>query len=185
MLKNIGKVVGLYPMPVTIVGTEIDGIINWINIAHVGIVGNDCMMLSMGKVHHSNIGIRKNKTLSVSLINQDMVEAADYVGLVSGKKANKADVFDYFKGDLEGAPMIKNAPLTMECEVVDVYETEYHEQFIIRPVNTFVQEELLDEDGKIDFVKLSPVLFEMQKRRYLSVGDQIADCWSIGKNYSK
>lgn len=185
MLKNIGSVVGLYPMPVTVVGTEVDGNINWINIAHVGIVGMGEMMLSMGKVHHSNIGIRKNKTLSVSLVNLDMLEAADYVGLVSGKKMDKSQVFEYFYGDLKGAPMIKNAPVTMECEVVDVYETEHHEQFIIRPVNTYVDEACLDENGKIDYTKVNPVLFEFQKRTYLSVGEVLGNAWSIGQSFGK
>lgn len=183
MQKNIGNVVGMYPMPVTIVGTEVDGVINWINISHVGVIGMNSMMLSMGKMHHSNIGIRKNKTVSVSLVSQDMIEVADYVGLVSGKTTDKSDVFEYFYGELENAPLIKNAPLTMACEVVDVFETESHEQFVIRPISTYVQEEYLDENDKIDFVRLSPVLFEMQKRRYLATGEALADCWQVGKNY--
>lgn len=185
MQKNIGNVIGLYPMPVTIVGTEIDGAVNWINIAHVGVIGMDRMMLSMGKAHHSNKAVKKNQTLSISLVNRDMIEAADYVGLVSGKSVDKSDVFEYFYGDLNGAPMIKNAPLTMECEVVDVFETKTNEQFIVKPVNTYVEEEYLDENDIIDFVKLSPVLFEMQKRRYLSTGESLANCWSVGKNFKK
>lgn len=183
MQKNIGRVVGMYPMPVTVVGTEIDGKVNWINIAHVGVIGMDSMMLSMGKVHYSNIGIRKNKTVSISLITADMIPAADYVGLVSGENIDKSSVFDYFKEELNGAPLIKNAPITMECEVVDIFETKTHEQFIVKPVNTYVQDQYLDENGKIDFVKVSPVLFEMQKRRYLSTGQALADCWNIGKTF--
>ncbi|MCH4886877.1 flavin reductase family protein [Acidaminobacter sp. JC074] len=183
MQKNIGNVIGMYPMPITIVGTEIDGKVNWINIAHVGVIGMDSMMLSMGKAHYSNIGIRKNKTVSISLITADMIPAADYVGLVSGKNTDKSDVFEFFNGHLQGAPLIKNAPVTMECEVVDVFETETNEQFVVKPINTYVQEEYLDENGKIDFVKVSPVLFEMQKRRYLSTGGALADCWHIGKTF--
>lgn len=185
MLKNIGNVVGMYPMPVTIVGTEVDGVVNWINISHVGVIGMDSMMLSMGKMHHSNIGIRKNRTLSVSLITHDMIEAADYVGLVSGKTIDKSNVFDYFYSPLEHAPLIKSAPLTMACEVVDVFETETHEQFVVRPVSTYVEEAYLDENDKIDFVKLNPILFEMAKRRYLSTGEAISYCWQAGKNYNK
>lgn len=183
MQKNLGSVLGMYPMPVTIVGTEVDGKVNWINIAHVGVIGMDSMMLSMGKLHHSNIGIKKNKTVSISLITEDLVQAADYIGLVSGKNTDKSKVFEYFKGSLEGAPLIKHAPITMECEVVDVFETETNEQFVVKPVNTYVQDVYLDENDKIDFVKVSPVLFEMQKRRYLSTGEALADCWSIGKTY--
>ncbi|MCH4889230.1 flavin reductase family protein [Acidaminobacter sp. JC074] len=180
MQKNIGSVNGLYPMPVTIVGTQVDGRVNWINIAHVGIVAGD-MMLSMGKRHHSNIGIRKNKTLSINLLDASMMIEADYVGLVSGNSTDKSEVFDYYKGQLEGAPLIKNAPLVMECEVIDVYETDLHEHFIVRSLNTYVEEDCLDTDGNIDFLKVNPLLFEMSKRRYLSLGDEVGMCWHEGK----
>ncbi len=48
-MKNIGKVNALYPTPVTIVGTTVDGKINWINIAHVGIIGINEIILSIIK----------------------------------------------------------------------------------------------------------------------------------------
>lgn len=182
MHKNIGSVNALYPMPVTIIGSEIDGKANWVNIAHVGIVAGD-MILSMGKKHYTNIGIRKNKTLSVNLVNKEMLVAADYVGIVSGNNVDKSQVFEYFHGELKGAPMIKNASITMECEVIDVYETELHENFVVRSLNTYVDEKCLDENGKIDYTKVSPILFEFPNRSYLSVGDFLEDPWSIGRQY--
>lgn len=185
MKKNIGSVVGLYPTPVTIVGTEIDGKVNWINIAHIGIVGHDSMLLSINKMHYSNEGIKKNKTVSINLVNQDMLVEADYVGLVSGKKVDKSDVFEYFTGKLSGAPLIKNAPVVMECEVSDIYDTEHHDNFIVKPVNTYVDEQYLNENGKINYEQVKPILFEMQNRQYLSVGDVVAKCWNIGNEYKK
>ncbi|SDH97490.1 hypothetical protein [Desulfosporosinus hippei] len=38
MKKNLGSVNTLYPMPVVIVGTKINGKANYITIAHVGII---------------------------------------------------------------------------------------------------------------------------------------------------
>lgn len=39
MQKDMGAVMGLYPTPVTVVGTVLeDGRINWLPIAHVGVV---------------------------------------------------------------------------------------------------------------------------------------------------
>lgn len=185
MKKNIGAVLGLYPTPVTIVGTEIEGKVNWLNICHIGIVGIDRIMLSMGKTHYSNRVIRKNKTVSVNLVNSDMLVKADYVGLVSGNNTDKSDVFEYYHGTLKGAPLIKNSPLSMECEVVDNYETETHDNFILKIVNTYVDDDVLDEDGKIDYEKVRPVLFEMPQRLYLTTGRVIAKCWDEGKKYSK
>ncbi len=38
MQKNIGSVMGLYPTPVTVVGTVSEGRVNWLPVAHVGVV---------------------------------------------------------------------------------------------------------------------------------------------------
>ena len=184
-MKNIGPVVGLYPTPVTVVGTEICGVVNWLVIAHIGIIGVDKMLLSMGKAHYSNQSIRANKTVSINLVNEAMLVEADYVGLVSGSKVDKSGVFEYFTGALKGAPLIKKAPITMECEVVDIYETETHDNFILKPINTYADEAVLSEDGKIDYEKARPVLFEMPNRQYLSVGKAVGKCWSIGMKYNK
>lgn len=38
MKKNIGNVLALYPTPAVVVGTEVNGKVNWLLIAHVGII---------------------------------------------------------------------------------------------------------------------------------------------------
>ena len=47
----------------------------------------------------------------------------------------------------------------MECEVVDIYETEGFDNFICAIVNTYAAPEVLDNNGKLDYTKLKPVLF--------------------------
>ncbi|MCT4612106.1 MAG: flavin reductase family protein [Clostridia bacterium] len=184
MKKNIGPVMGLYPTVVAVVGTEIEGKVNWINIAHLGVMGVDTMMLSMAKSHYSNIGIKENRTLSISLVNEEMLVKTDYVGIVSGKRVDKSDVFEYFKGELEGAPLINMAPVTMECEVIENFETSSHDNFVVKAVNTYADEGVLNEEGKIDYEKVKPVLFEMPNRQYLSIDKAIAKCWDEGKKYN-
>lgn len=184
-MKNIGSIIGLYPTPVTIVGTEINGKINWMNVAHVGIWGVDKMLLSMNKIHYTNKGLKENRTVSINIVNEDMLIEADYVGLVSGKNIDKSEVFEYFTGELNGAPLIKKSPIAMECEIVEIYETETHDNFIVRPVNTFVSEDVLSENGKIDYEKVKPILFEMPNRQYLSVEKVVGKCWSIGNQYNE
>ncbi len=182
-MRNIGNVNGLYPTPVTIVGTCVDGKINWINIAHVGIIGINEIILSINKVHYSNRGIRENKTLSINLVNEEMLVQADYVGIMSGSSTDKSNVFDYFTGELENAPLIKISPIAMECRVVDIYETQTHDNFIVTPINTYVHDEFLTEEGKIDYEKAKPILFEMPNKQYLSIEKSVGKCWSIGKGY--
>lgn len=183
MKKNVGAVVGLYPTPVVIVGTEIEGKVNWINIAHIGIIGLDSIMLSMAKAHYTNQGIKKNKVVSVNIVTEDMIVEADYVGIASGHNTDKSQVFRYSEGILKNTPLIDASPISMECELVDNYETKSHDHFILKVIHTHVKEEFINDNGKIDYGILKPILFEMPTRTYLKTGERIGKCWEIGKNY--
>ena len=181
--KNLGKVFALYPTPDTVIGTVVDGKVNWLNIAHLGVVGMDRIMLSLSKNHFSNKGIRENKTASVNLVSKDMLIEADYVGMVSGKNTDKSQVFDYFSGQLDNAPLIEKSKISMECRLVDIYETEKEDNFILEVVNTYVDEDILNTSGKIDYSKAKPLLFKMTNQSYLETGKKVGDAWSEGKKY--
>ncbi len=186
MQKNIGSVMGLYPMPVTVCGTVIDGKVNWVTIAHVGVVDHKILLISVDKNHEqTNNGIMENKTVSVNMVNHDMLEAADYCGIAKVAKTDKSNVFEYHFGELKTAPIIDNAPLVMECEVIDVYEVGSFNNYILKPKNTFVQEEFLTENGKVDYEKISPILFEFQSAQYLSTGKVVGKCWNYGKDFTQ
>lgn len=182
--KNVGPVNALYPMPVVLVGTEVEGKVNYLTIAHVGIIGMDTLSVSVNKNHYSNRGIRKNKTLSINFPTENMVIETDYAGIVSGARVDKSDLFESFYGELKGAPMIKQAPISMECEVVDIIDMSTHDAFIVKPHNTYCAEAVLT-DGKIDPAKIKPILFDMHTRRYWKLGEPFAQCWSVGKQYTK
>jgi flavin reductase (DIM6/NTAB) family NADH-FMN oxidoreductase RutF len=184
MQKEIGAVMGLYPTPVTVVGTVVDGRVNFLTIAHVGIVEHGSFLISVDKVHEfSDRGIRENGTVSVSLVNQSMLKAADYCGIVKGAGTDKSGVFRYHFGELENAPIIDEAPVSMACRVMNQVEVGNFTDYILKPVHTYVQEENLNEKGKIDYEKVSPILFEFQNAQYLSTGKVIGQCWNYGKNF--
>ena len=180
MQKNIGSKLALYPMPLLVIGTMVDGKVNWLLAGHSGIIGHDKVMVSLVKTHYTNKGIKDSKTLSINIIDESMLKKADYVGSVSGSKVDKSEVFEYQIGEA-GAPIIDNAPVVMECKVEDNYETETFDNFIMSISNTYVQEENLDEKGKIDYAKFSPVLFEFPKYTYLRTGDTIGNCLRLDK----
>ncbi len=181
--KKIAASTEVHPIPTTVVGTEVDGKINWIAIAHIGHIGRGNLIISSGKSHYSNIGIKKNMTLSVNIVSESMLVAADYVGLVSGAKVDKSKVFTPFYGSLKGAPMIQESPLTMECRVVDIYDTEHHDNFILEVVSTYADPSILDENDKVDYMKFKPILFEMPHRRYFKTGEYVGKAWGEGKNH--
>ena len=178
MRKNIGSVLALYPTPVTVVGTKVDGKTNWLLVAHVGILGHDHLLISCAKAHYTNKGIKESNMVSVNLIDELLLSKADYVGSVSGQTVDKSNVFDEETGEM-GVPMIKESPLTMECIVESNYETEGFDNFILSIKNTFVKEEYLYEEGKINYDMLKPVLFEFPTYQYLKTGEVIGDCLSF------
>ena len=181
-MKNVGSVVGLYPTPDTVIGTVQNSKVNWMNVAHVGVWGFDCMMLSIGKPHYTAKAHHVGANLSVNLVDEAMMVKADYVGIVSGETVDKSDVFQIFQGQLPDAPLIENAPVAMECVIEEIHETKTHLNCIVRPINTYVRDDVLTESGKIDFEKVHPILFEMQQTRYLRSGDAVGYCWNIGKS---
>ena len=184
MKKNIGNVLALYPTPAVVVGTEVNGNVNWLLVAHVGIIGHDRIMLSMFKKHYTNEGVKQTGKVSVNMVNEAMLERADYVGCASGAKADKSNVFAYHIGEAR-TPVIDESPLVMECEVVDNYETETFDNFICKITNTYVEEDCLNDKGKPDYDKLKPVLFEMPNYTYLRTGETIGKCASFGKAYKQ
>lgn len=82
--KNLGNLLALYPKPMTVVGAEVEGKVNWLVVGHTGVIGHDRILVSMSKSHYTNQGIKKSKRLSVNLVSREMLPKADYVGSVSG-----------------------------------------------------------------------------------------------------
>lgn len=183
MKKNIGSKLALYPTPATVVGTvDESGKVNFLLVAHVGIVSHSKLLLSMHSSHFSNVAVKATKKLSVNIIDEKFVAQADYTGTVSGAKTDKSHAFDYHLGE-NGTPVIEDSPLVMECEVIDIYKIDGFENFICSIKSTYIEENILTENGKIDYTHLKPVLFEMPTYKYLRTGDVIGDCVKIGKAY--
>lgn len=109
-----------------------------------------------------------------------MLPKADYVGSVSGASVDKSNVFDYHWGE-NGTPVIDASPLTMECDVVDIYETEGFDNFICSVANTYAAPEVLDGNGKLDYTRLKPVLFEFPTYSYIATGEIIGKCLNLDK----
>lgn len=178
MKKNLGSVVALYPTPVTVVGVMDQDKPNWLMIAHIGIISHDRIMISCAKSHKSDEMIRRIRKISVNIIDEALLKKADYVGSVSAAKADKSEVFDYDLGEA-GTPVIRNAPISMECEIADIYETPVFDDFILKVDNTYADEHMIGKDGKLDYEKIKPVLFEMPTYKYLSTGPVLGTCMKM------
>ena len=181
MKKNLGSQLALYPMPTTVVGAMNAEKPTWTLVAHVGIIGHDHVLVSLASAHFITGCIKQNQRLSINLVDEAMLPDVDVAGSVSGAQEDKSGLFEYELGT-NGTPVIKAAPLTMECTVTDIYNTNGFENFICIIDNTSVEEKYLNAEGKIDYHALRPILFEMPTYEYLRTGDAAGKCLSFKKN---
>ncbi|MCI2063194.1 MAG: flavin reductase family protein [Eubacteriaceae bacterium] len=180
MKKNLGAQLALYPTPLTVIGAMNGEKPTWTLVAHVGIIGHDRLLVSLSSAHFINGVIKKTNRLSINMVSEAILPQADYVGSVSGNQIDKSDVFDYETGE-RGTPMIKDSPLSIECEVEDIYKTEGFESFIVKFSGTYVDENDITDEGKINYRTMKPVLFEFPTYEYLRTGDVIGKCLSLKK----
>lgn len=179
MKKNLGAKLALYPMPLTVIGAMNGEKPTWTLVAHVGIMGHDRLLVSLAKAHDINERIITTGKLSINMVSEELLPKADYVGSVSGAKVDKSEVFEYEMSE-NGTPIIKNSPLVIECEVVDNYDANNgFDNFIVKFTGTYVEESNLDENGKISYRVMKPVLFEFPTYEYLATGDVIGKCLSF------
>ncbi len=178
--EKLGAINALYPTPTTIVGAMVSGKPNFITIAHVGIMTHNHISLGIRKTRYTNAGIKENKTFSVCLPGESIVGETDYCGIVTGKKRDKAVLFDVFYGELRTAPMIQQCSVCMECRLDRIVDFPSHEVFIGEIVQTYADKSVLS-DKRVDVSKIKPLLFDMSSKKYWSLGHEIAECWNVGK----
>ena len=177
----------LFPRPVVLIGANINGKSNFEPLAYVSSVEDKPPLISIAsyETHFTNIGIKENGTFSVNTPSEEIMVGTDYCGIVSGKEADKSEVFDVFYGELETAPMISKAPLNLECKVIktlaikDITGGEIgHELFIGEVVNAYAEQEYLTE-GAPDISKMNTFTYAM--KQYWKVGKPLAKAWVVGK----
>lgn len=176
----LGNRLALYPSLLTVVGAEVNGKVNWLLVAHTGIIGHDKILVSMSDQNYTNQGIIASKKLSVNLVSRDMLKKADYVGSVSGANVDKSNVFAWRPGK-NGSPIIDDSPVSMELDVVDIYKSAGFDNFICTVANTYASPEVLGKNGKLDYNRLKPVLFEFPTYSYLATGEVIGKCLRLDK----
>jgi flavin reductase (DIM6/NTAB) family NADH-FMN oxidoreductase RutF len=181
---NIGPNVFVVPMPVTLVGTTIEGRANFMAVGWVARVNGNPPIVAVGlnKRHHTPAGIQEHQTFSVNFPGVDLIEKTDYCGLVSGRKADKSGVFEIFYGELETAPMVAECPLCLECRLFDTVSLPTHYLFLGQIVAAYSEERYLT-DGKPDVRKMQPFVLTMPDNNYWAVGEHLAKAWSVGQQF--
>lgn len=179
---NIGTNAFLYPMPVVLVGTTVEGRANFMAVGWVSRVNGKPPMMAvvLNQRHYTPIGIRECQTFSVNIPSVDLMTQTDYCGLVSGRETDKSGIFEIFYGELETAPMIKQCPVCIECKLVEVVSLPSHYLFLGKVVATYADEGCLT-GGKPDIQKINPFVLTMPDNNYWTIGEHVGKAWSVGK----
>jgi flavin reductase (DIM6/NTAB) family NADH-FMN oxidoreductase RutF len=170
------------PMPVVLVGTQVNGKDNFMTVGWCARANaNPPMILcGIGNHHYTSRGISETKTFSVNIPSSDLLEKTDYCGLVSGEKSDKSHIFNTFYGSLKTAPMIKECPVSLECRLVQTVPLPTNTLFIGEITGAYADGRVM-KDGKPDFPAIDPLFLTMPDNRYWTLGKYAGDAWSAGK----
>ncbi|MCR5176790.1 MAG: flavin reductase family protein [Anaerovibrio sp.] len=183
MRKNFGAKPWSYPQPVFIIATyNQDGTPNAMNAAWCGIHSANEVCICMGAKHKTTENIEAKKAFTISMADVEHMVACDYIGLVSG--VNEADKFSKAgftaeKSEFVDAPLIKELPMALECEVVSYNKSTG--ELIGKIVNVSIDECVLTPEGTVDVKKLAPITFDPVNNKYLKIdGEAIGNAFKDG-----
>jgi len=154
----------LFPCPVVLV-TCVDsgGKTNIITLAWVGIVCSDPPTLSLGIRPHrySYALIEDVGEFVVNIPTVEILREADFCGMVSGKDVDKFSQTGLTPKPAEKVkpPLIQECPVNIECVVKRKIPLGAHHLFLGEIVHVHVDEDALNEKGRIDFNKVAPFVF--------------------------
>lgn len=159
-MKKIGLTENLLsPLPVVLVGANVGGRPNYLVIGYISPFDfGKYIFFSLFKKRYTSIGIHENMTFSVNIPTENILEKTNICGSKSGRDIDKASLFENFYGDLKTAPMIRECPINIECEVSEILDYDRNEGIIGRVIKSYVDEKYV-EDGKLDFRKIHPILW--------------------------
>ncbi len=173
----------LYPVPVVLVTCGIDKP-NIITLAWVGTVCSDPPMVGIAvRPERYSYGLIENTDeFVVNIPGEDLLEATDRCGHVSGRDVDKFAAFGLTREPATEVktPLIAECPVNMECKVAQKISLGAHSLFLAEVVAVHVDEEVLDESGRrIDYGKAKP--FVLTFREYRGLRDVLAGYGFSGK----
>ncbi len=189
MLKDLGAIPAVFPMPVLMVATyNDDGSIDVMNVAWGGICGMDKIALNLATDRKTLKNIQARKAFTVALADEAHIKEADFFGTASGN--TMPDKFERtglhaVKSAHVDAPIIEEFPLTMECSLEEVRDCFGEQRVVGTIVNVVADEKVLDEKGKVDASKLNAIMFDQFRNTYYTAGKEIAQAWRVGAEYMK
>lgn len=182
MRKNFGAKAMLYPMPVLIIGSyDENNIPDAMNAAWGGISEETQISICVSEDHKTTKNIITRGAFTVSVADANNVVAADYVGIVSGNsELNKIEKAGWHatKSEFVDAPLFDELPMALECKLISYDEESC--RLVGEIVNVCADEKILDDNGKIDLTKFSPITYDPVHHTYRKLGEVVGKAFSDG-----
>jgi len=132
-----------------------DGRDNALVVAYAGNCSLDPPMVMVGIVpsRHSYALIKEARCFVVNLVSPAQKKMYDYLGSHSGRDGDKFAAIGVKTAEALkiNAPLLSDCPVNIECTVVDSVRTGTHEMFIGKIEYVHADEELLKDDGTVDW----------------------------------
>lgn len=169
----------LAPLPPIMVSCgDLDaGKTNIFTVAWTGIVNTipPKTYISVRPSRYSYGLIKESGEFVLNLTTKELLKSADYCGIYTGAKVDK---FEKCRLTPESAtelsaPMIAESPLSIECRVTDVIPMGTHDMFLADILAVNVDEELIDERGKLRLDRAGLCAFAHGE--YFELGKKLGD----------
>jgi flavin reductase (DIM6/NTAB) family NADH-FMN oxidoreductase RutF len=185
MKKSLGAKTLVYPTPVLVIGTyDEEGKANAMTAAWGGICCSapPCIAVSLRKATYSYDNLMRNKAFTINIPSERYVKEADYFGIASGHKEDKfaKTGLTAVKSDIVDAPYIKEFPVHLECNILQVIEIGLHTQFIGEIMDVKIDETIYQSGDQPAIEQIKPLIFTPDSRNYYGIGGQIGQAFSIG-----
>ena len=176
----------IYPLPAILVSCGAnEQEYNVMTASWVGTICSDPAMcyVSIRPERRSYDIIKRTGEFVLNLTNEAMAFATDWCGVRSGKDYNKFAEMRLTpqRGEKVAAPIVVEAPLSIECRVKQILPLGSHDMFIAEVLNVQADEQFIDpETGafKLDEAKL----ITYSHGHYYKLGDEIGRFgWSVRK----
>lgn len=168
----------IIPMPVLIVGTyDENGVPNAMNAAWGMISDTNEITISMSE-HKTTSNLEKTGAFTVSIATKDMLVPCDYVGIESAAKVPDKFIragFHATKSSVVNAPLIDELPMALECRV-----KSYENEILVGEILNVSADEAVLTDGKIDYKKINPIVYNPVTNNYMVLGDVVGKAFSDG-----
>lgn len=176
--RRINPATLLNPLPLCLLTCQGEGSApNILTVAAIGICCFDppTIGVALRPSRYSHGLIKESGEFVVNVPNRDLLRQVDLCGSISGKDQDKfsAAGLTPLPGEMVRAPLIKECPINLECQVRQIMTLGTHDLFLAQVVATHMDEECLDEVGKWRGERLQPLAYHLLSREYWSLGERL------------